>query len=121
MLIGPSISFSKHPKAKKYPTRIIANDRGHLAEGQDRHPGRNPFGHFHGTWDEPCHHPGNHCDNTISRSATGTAIIKRKKAVYDAKVKEIESKHDFVSEREVGSYIETVQPSNKPNTDLFNL
>ncbi|KAL5104657.1 Dolichyl-diphosphooligosaccharide--protein glycosyltransferase 48 kDa subunit [Taenia crassiceps] len=44
---GPTRKLPDHPKRKKMPTRIIANDRGHLAEAQDRVPGSNPFGHFH--------------------------------------------------------------------------
>ncbi|VDN99038.1 unnamed protein product [Rodentolepis nana] len=88
----------QRPKARKLTTRIIADDRGHLSEEQDCKPGRNPFGHFHGTWDKPCHHPGNHCDNTISRSPIGIAILNKSKEIYEAKIKEVESKHDIDSE-----------------------
>ncbi|KAH9279273.1 Protein Flattop [Echinococcus granulosus] len=97
---GPTKRLPDHPRWRKVPTRIIANDRGHLAEAQDCVPGRNPFGHYHGIWDEPCHHPGNHCENTISRSAAGIAYLKIQKELYAARVKELQSKHDFISERE---------------------
>ncbi|VDM36430.1 unnamed protein product [Hydatigera taeniaeformis] len=96
----PNFTCLQHPKRKKVPTRIIANDRGHLAEAQDRVPGSNPFGHFHGTWDEPCHHPGNHCENIVSRSAVGIAYLRRQKELYDARIRELESKHDIASEKE---------------------
>lgn len=83
------------------PTRFISNDRGHLAKAQNHKPGQNPFGNFHGTWDEPCHHPGNHVENTVCRSSVGAAILEQAKKTYNAKVKELESKHDNLSENQV--------------------
>lgn len=85
----------------KAPTRFIANDRGHLVEAQDRIPGNNPFGHFHGNWEEPCHNPGNHVENTVNRSTAGANCLRKEKHLYDAVIHEEESKHDFVSAQRV--------------------
>uniref|UniRef100_A0A5K3F476 Cilia- and flagella-associated protein 126 n=1 Tax=Mesocestoides corti TaxID=53468 RepID=A0A5K3F476_MESCO len=96
---GAINKLPEHPKQAKKLTRFIANDQGHLAEAQDRKPGANPFGHFHGTWDVPCHIPGNHVENTINRSATGAALLRKEKDFHDAFVNEVESKRDFFSNK----------------------
>ncbi len=74
-------------------------------EAQDRVPGSNPFGHFHGNWEEPCHNPGNHVENTINRSAAGASYLKKEKDIYNAVITEEESKHDFVSAQRVSGIL----------------
>jgi hypothetical protein len=38
---------------RKTPTRIIANERGHLLPGIQRVPGDSAWGNYKGTWDLP--------------------------------------------------------------------
>ncbi|KAJ9590608.1 hypothetical protein L9F63_016378, partial [Diploptera punctata] len=46
--------YPDRPKQpRKVPTRIIANDRGHLLPGIQRVPGDSPWGNYVGTWDLP--------------------------------------------------------------------
>ncbi|VDK50275.1 unnamed protein product [Dibothriocephalus latus] len=84
----------QHAKHRTAPSRFIANDRGHLNERQDRHPGRNPFGNFVGNWDTPCHHPGNHVDTVVNRSKAGIQYLQKQRELYNAAISANEAKND---------------------------
>ncbi|VDL96602.1 unnamed protein product [Schistocephalus solidus] len=88
------VFFRQHANHRTAPSRFIANDRGHLNERQDRHPGRNPFGNFVGNWDTPCHHPGNHVDNVINRSKPGIQYLQKQRELYNAAISANEAKND---------------------------
>nr|VZI28431.1 unnamed protein product [Spirometra erinaceieuropaei] len=94
---GPTKDLPDHAKHRTAPSRFIANDRGHLNERQDRHPGRNPFGNFVGNWDTPCHHPGNHVDNVINRSKPGIQYLQKQRDLYNAAISANEAKNDRVT------------------------
>ncbi|KAA0194293.1 hypothetical protein FBUS_10150 [Fasciolopsis buskii] len=73
-----------HPKTKTSTTHIIANDRGHLLPGQATVPGDCPWSKFVGTWDMPCHPPGNSVDDPVGRSNEGYQYLQRNKAIFNA-------------------------------------
>nr|CAH8830298.1 unnamed protein product [Trichobilharzia regenti] len=85
-LYGPAKKFRERPRAKTRTTHFIASDNGHLLKGQDTKPGDCPWGHYVGTWDLPCHYPGNYINNPTSRTAEAFKKLQKEKESYQAKL-----------------------------------
>ncbi|CAH8287443.1 unnamed protein product, partial [Heterobilharzia americana] len=78
--------LERRPRAKTCTTYFIADNRGHLFRSQDKKPGDCPWGHYVGTWDLPCHYPGNFINNPTARNPEAFKESQKKSQLYQAKL-----------------------------------
>lgn len=74
-MTGPSRHYSQMPERHQGFSTIHANDRGHLLPRVPRRR-ESPWGTFVGTWDVPCHFPGNKILDPTARSEDAQMKLK---------------------------------------------